>query len=103
MPGQLCELPEPGAGAPVCPGPVLVPGAVLVLGPVLELGAVEVAFEIVDELEVDVAALAIAAPPPTRAPVTARVVSSLRMWFTSFRRLTYETMLVKRRRAVGDP
>ena len=76
--GQLWELPlgpgarEPGAREPGAGGVLLV--VLVVLVP--------------DEDVEEVAALAIAAPPPTMAPVTARVVmrgfSRFRIGFTSF-------------------
>jgi hypothetical protein len=80
--GQLCErAADPGVGV-LC-GAVLFDGAVVVV--VLPL------VEVVPE----VAALAIAAPPPTSAPVTASVITSLRMFrLTSFR-------LLMRRRSPG--
>lgn len=63
MNGQLCEpLPRCGRAG-------LVEGVVGAVMPVA--GAVDVPV-----LVVELAALAIAAPPPTRAPVTARLVSS---------------------------
>ena len=66
--GQWCE-PLPEWAVVEVPGEVVVVGAVVVV--------------VVDE--VDVAALAIAAPPPASAPHTASVASSLRiMAFTSF-------------------
>ena len=78
--GQLCERPElrlPGAGLPGG-----FPGARLFgAGVVVVVDGVVVLLEVVD-----VAALAIAAPPPASAPVTATVASRgvSRICFTSF-------------------
>jgi hypothetical protein len=88
--GQLRELPRiclPGAWLPW-------DGAVFVVGVVL-LPLVEV---------VDVAALAIAAPPPARAPVTARVVSNgfrFRI-FVHLLSSTCQTILATGRSAVAE-
>lgn len=80
MLGQLCELPlAPGARAPGACEPGA--GAWVLVVPV-------VVVPLLDEDVEAVAALAIAAPPPTRAPVTARDVmrgfSRCRIGFTSF-------------------
>ena len=80
--GQLCEPPElrlPGAGLPGgFPGARLFgAGVFVVVDGVVVVWVLEV---------VDVAALAIAAPPPASAPVTATVASRgvSRICFTSF-------------------
>jgi hypothetical protein len=75
MPGQwwVADPPCRGIGPEGCDVVELVPGDVTLVG--------------LDEVvDVEVAALAIAAPPPIRAPVTARVVTSglIRRMFTSF-------------------
>lgn len=91
--GQLCELPpgprEPGAfrgagGGGVLLGGLVEPelggeGALLVVELVLRGALVA--------LELELAAFAIAAPPPASAPVAASVASSgvSRMYVTSFR------------------
>lgn len=65
MPGQWCE-------------PLPAPCGVLEL---LELGAVWVVLGVVPVVVcVELAALAIAAPPPTAAPVSASTVSNLVTW-----------------------
>lgn len=69
--GQLCELPLgrwPLGGCPL--GARLDCGVVVVLAGVVLWVVVEL-----DGVELDVAALAIAAPPPATAAVTASVVS----------------------------
>jgi hypothetical protein len=95
MPGQLCEPGAPGACEPGV-------GAVLVPEPELEvLGGVDgvdvvVGDDALDGVEVlDVAAFAIAAPPPASAPVRARVVS------TGFSRIGSPPFFVEHRRSAA--
>ncbi len=85
MLGQLCELPDRALPPGIVPGRGAAPWLALVDVPVGDV--VVVVGVVVGVLLLDVAALAIAAPPPARAPVTASVVSSgLSLWdkyFTS--------------------
>lgn len=107
IPGQLCELLPPAGGLPAGGAPPALPGGGGALagrpaGAVLVRagGAVDV---VLLEEELDVAALAIAVPPPATTPVTAKAVSRglARISHLLCAGLTAQTILWRRRSPVG--